>query len=405
MLRTMRLQLFIFCILFPLSLSSFAQEKADSPYHFSKDILEGSAPEDEMERQLKYNEQMMQFAMIGEFEQALIAGDSLSIFEAPVSEAAADSFFNNFEAYEAVDVILEEAANSSAVFINEAHHIPMHRAFTYSLLRGLYDQGYRYFGIEALSHEDTLLNERGYPIKSSGYLVQEPMMNELIREAIWLGFTVFPYENNHDSLHREEGQARNIYEQIKDDPDAKVLVHAGYDHISEDDKWEIAGSIPMAVHFKKLTGIDPLTIDQTRMYERSHSSFENGYYGMIGYPRTPQLFLNEEGQVFVNPSDNKHYDIQVFHPRTRYVEERPDWQMLGGHKQLVPLKKLRIKPGLPVLIKVYYEGEDLETAIPTDILEVRDNEQPLFLLLDKGKYWMVIENSRGVVQEEDLKVK
>ncbi len=401
----MRLKLIIFSLFFTNILPSFSQKKAASPYKCSKDILDRPAPKDEMERQLKYNEQMMQFAMIGEFEQALAANDSLGGWEPEISQADADSFYHHFENYEAVDYILESASDYRAVFINEAHHIPMHRAFTYSLLRGLYDQGFRYLGLEALSYEDSLVNERGYPITSSGYLVQEPMMNELIREAIWLGFTVFPYENNHDTLDREQGQAWNIYQQIKDDPTAKVLVHAGYEHISEDENYDLAGATPMAVHFKKLSGIDPLSIDQTRMHEHSESRFENAYYELIGYPRTPQVFITHDGAAFVDPSDARHYDIQVFHPRTRYVEERPDWQMLGGHKELVPLKRLRFDIDLPVLIKVYYDGEDLETAIPTDILEVRDREDPLFLLLDKGKYWMVIENDRGEVQEEDLKVR
>lgn len=48
--------------------------------------------------------------------------------------------------------------------INEAHHQLMHRTFTTSLLEGLYAKGYRFLGLEALAYDDTLLNQRGYPV-------------------------------------------------------------------------------------------------------------------------------------------------------------------------------------------------------------------------------------------------
>jgi hypothetical protein len=42
---------------------------------------------------------------------------------------------------------------------------------------------------------DSLLNERGYPLNSplSGTYVTEPQMSNLIREAIDIGFKLFPY--------------------------------------------------------------------------------------------------------------------------------------------------------------------------------------------------------------------
>ena len=43
-------------------------------------------------------------------------------------------------------------------------------------------------------------------------------------------------------------------------PDAKVLVHAGYSHVLEtaSERW-----YPMALYFREITGIDPVTVDDT----------------------------------------------------------------------------------------------------------------------------------------------
>jgi hypothetical protein len=51
---------------------------------------------------------------------------------------------------------LNRAKNEKLIIINEAHHNIKHRVFTTSLLQGLYDNGYRFFGLEALS--DTSIN-------------------------------------------------------------------------------------------------------------------------------------------------------------------------------------------------------------------------------------------------------
>jgi hypothetical protein len=58
----------------------------------------------------------------------------------------------------------------------------------------------------------------------------------LIRIALRLGFRVIPYEveGATNSDERERGQARNLVERIlKDDPKARILIHARYAHIDE----------------------------------------------------------------------------------------------------------------------------------------------------------------------------
>ncbi len=67
-------------------------------------------------------------------------------------------------------------------------------------------------------------------------------------------------------------QARNLVERIlSTDPDAKIVVHAGYGHTDEQGSGDWS---PMARVFGRLTGIDPLTVNQTSMSEHSRLRYE-----------------------------------------------------------------------------------------------------------------------------------
>ncbi len=143
--------------------------------------------------------------------------------------------------------------------INEAHHVPKHRAFTRSLLKELYANGYRYLGLEALF--DAAVNETKFPVIETGYYTKEPEFGNLISEALATGFTLFSYEASQgkNGKEREIEQAENIQKFIENNPKAKVLIHCGYAHAYENDypAWGKA----MAGRLKQNMNIDPLTID------------------------------------------------------------------------------------------------------------------------------------------------
>src|SRR4029453_18404047 len=79
---------------------------------------------------------------------------------------------------------------------------------------------------------------------------------------------------------REQGQAKNLKERILDsDPNAKIIVHAGYAHIYKKPQIEKKGELHwMALPFQELTGIEPLSIDQVDMSEASKPESENADY-------------------------------------------------------------------------------------------------------------------------------
>jgi hypothetical protein len=81
-----------------------------------------------------------------------------------------------------------------------------------------------------------LLSQRGFANTGSGSYTNDPAFGLLIEEALRIGYTVIGYETTRDveGSDRDIHQAQHIIQQTKAiDPNAKVLVHAGYSHINE----------------------------------------------------------------------------------------------------------------------------------------------------------------------------
>ncbi len=334
------------------------------------------------------------------------------------------------KAYTAVDArqaILELAAPRQAVFINEAHHVPMDRAFTLSLLRGLYAKGFRYFAAETLDEKDTGLQQRGYPTTHSGYYIQEPVFGELVRTAIKIGYKIVPYEytgsKSPDPIvaqnQRECGEAQNIYDRIfKHDPKAKVLVHAGYGHIAKTtatgeltsksaDAKTSSGTITfMALWFERISKIVPLSIDQSIMYEHSAPAYDSAYYQAAVadnlLPSVPVVLKNKLGHYFADPDDPAAYDLVVFHPRTLYEFGRPTWLSEDGQRQAYVLPSdLGIPANTPALVQAFYASENAAVAVPTDQIEVKPGLNPLpALMLPSGRFRLRVVDGAGKVLRE-----
>ena len=178
----------------------------------------------------------------------------------------------------AKDFISKKSKDYHFTLINEAHWNSQHRSFTKSLLKPLWDYGYRYLALETLSHEDTLIHERGYPVTSTGYYTKDSNFGNLVREALRIGYKLIPYEtqNNVDGTLRDRDQAMTIVtETFEKDTIGKVLIYAGYSHINEtgDANYE-----PMGYQLKKLISQDILTIDQESMTAYTDVSKQHDYY-------------------------------------------------------------------------------------------------------------------------------
>jgi hypothetical protein len=128
----------------------------------------------------------------------------------------------------------------------------------------------------------------------------------------------------------------------------------------------------MAVYFREITGIDPVTVDQTRLSERSAPEWEHP-----AYRAAVSAGLVDDGPVVVLAPDGEPWspasfdvDLQVFTPRTGYTHGRPQWMALGGHRQAL---EVDATPGNAewTFVEARVVGEPPE-AIPLDRCEAKE---------------------------------
>jgi hypothetical protein len=337
---------------------------------------------------------------VGNYAEALRYAD-LAYGVTAMGRLATVEELEGYKPVDALKALARAAAGAQMVMINEAHHVPQHRAFTLALLKMLRRSGFTHFATETLYETDTGLNARGYPTAQTGYYIGEPVYAELIRTALKLGFRVVAYEvqGARNSDERERGQARNLIDRIlKEAPQAKILVHAGYGHIDEKGADRV-GAVTMAQRFKEATGIDPLTIEQTEMSERSAREFEHPLYREVvarGLISRPTVFRNARGDFWMQ--DRGRQDVTLFHPRSRPLNRdaggRPDWLRLGGSRgpYRLPKQVCGAAPRCLVRARSAREGAD---AIPIDQLEVLAERPAPALMLPAGEFIIEVEDPEG----------
>jgi hypothetical protein len=335
-------------------------------------------------------------AELGNIAAAHRYADLLSGDEGPgpsPPEAAADSLSGLVPA-DALDFLAGEADRTQVMMINEAHHVPQHRAFTLTLLHALSAKGFRYFAAETLAEADGDLSRRGYPVDLSGPYASEPVYGDLIRTALHLGYRVVPYEAL-GAEDRELGQASNLVRRtLADDPGAKILVHAGYAHI--DQAGTQAGKRPMARQFAEITGIVPLTIDQTVMTEHSAAAYEHPVYRAVaarGLER-PTIFRTRTGSPWTLEPGKR--TATIFHPRTRYEHGRPTWLLMNGLRRMYPLPAGICRGRLPCLVRARFAAESRE-AVPIDQVEITAGESSPALVLPDGIFIVEAESAAGTL--------
>jgi hypothetical protein len=307
-----------------------------------------------------------------------------------------DNLRDNFSPVPAVAALLKDAEEHEIVIINEAHHEPRHRFFTRQLLQGLYDRGYRHFGLETLSSfgsVDSLMKAGHYPSLKSGYYTRDPQFAAMIAEATRIGFSLFGYEaaGTGSPKLRELGQMRNIMAYRAEHPEGKYLLHVGYSHANEGElggRWEKS----MAQRLADTTSLDPLTINQTHFREMSQPALERFEFRELPV-KVPSVYLNAAGEDWNFDNEIRWFDRYVFHPSTTYQYGRPDYVFANGQ---VPVyldgKKLGVDG--PFLLQAYGSKDDLTKAVPRDVIET-SAEQPRALALLPGKYQLLVTVANG----------
>jgi hypothetical protein len=192
----------------------------------------------------------------------------------------------------------------------------------------------------------------------------------LIRQALKIGFTVVPYERSRTSIRdRELEQAENIFQIFQKDPEAKVFVHCGYDHLTP--RW-------MAGNFKRISGIRPLTINQTQMMEYSRSIYSSYFSQLVNTLYEfdkPIVLADSNGNLAL--SYKRNFDVMIFNPPTKYIYGRPDWMQMNGYRKIFKLNEFSLEN--ISFVQAIFADEDLEFAVPVDQTLINNDDPVLFL--------------------------
>lgn len=315
-------------------------------------------------------------------------------------DAAAAARFASAETRDAIDEIVRRARDTRIVILNEAHHSPRDRAFGLEVARALRPLGYTILAVETLGNFGTpdQAAERARRIQADGYIrradgmyLRDPAFADFMRGALALGYRPVPYEYkaigpppaDADPLAlREQGEADNLVARLGlGTSDAKILIYVGYAHAAEapmgkdggGDRW-------MAARLKAMTGIDPLTIDQTVVSEFSLNADERALYAVVK-PRLgkrPVVFVDKGGPVRAGALGGA-MDLQVVHPPVAQIGGRPDWLLWMGRKP-VPIPANLLPRRGRRLVQAFAANE-ADDAVPVDQVVVEAGKEPPVLML------------------------
>lgn len=301
-------------------------------------------------------------------------------------------------AEDAITAIVKQAKERQIVILNEAHHIPLHRAFAMKLARELRKIGYEYLACETF---DPAPLANGYVTALTGYYSREPMYANFLRDAQKDQWKFVSYEahvndpalSNDERLRlRELGQANNLIDNIfSKDPKAKVFIYLGYGHGSKKSKLKPETEyVFMAEHLKRLTGIDALSIDQATMYAHANPNVEHPLYRAA-------LKKNTAGKAFVLKSSKNVYqvfgdyegslDMQIVHPSysVNPKSRRVEWltSLAGLIPRDIPVELLPVLGRRLIYARDRHVGAD---AVPLDVILVEAGKPIPKLILPSGEF-------------------
>jgi len=279
------------------------------------------------------------YSNIDEYEKSLINLDIPIIWQLDTMSKENLKAFSKFQPINAINYLSKRTENEQIVIISEAHQKPQHRIFTTKMLKSLYANGFRHLGIETLSPDFT--------------------------------------ERISRDKDRDLQQALNIERYLKLHPNEKIVIHCGWYHAIE-------SNFPKAIY-------------QDALSEKINLP-ESPYYKMIK-AKEISVLVNENGDLFNGVDTVNHFDVLVYHPRTEYIKNRPNWLLKVKGNRLVKVKRNKVsKSNYPVIVKAILEKEGKE-AVPVDVIELKSKKDVKRLVLPKGKYLIeLIDKNRKVTQ-------
>lgn len=347
-------------------------------------------------------------------QYAAFLGDeatALGLVERPPHPRIEGPDMDAAEARDAIDAIVEGAGRTRVVILNEAHNISGHRAFAAAVARALRPLGYDWFAAEAFVtswREPTPsigLYREGMPFTHQmGWYTQDPVFAETVREAARLGYRFADYEQTWlqrpsedlDSeariAAREQAQAENLIANVLAPyPDAKVFVFVGYSHAME--KPGLGGTW-FAARLKALTGIDPLTIEQSSNWPALDPVNDARHVAAVlaKFAPTAPIVVSSNGLSVGSRGYAGQMDLSVFHPRREAVSGRPGWLAADPMRQAVEVAVPPFEG--PALLQVMRTHEG-PAGVPADQFLLQPGQERATLMLHPGAYFLRLERPGG----------
>lgn len=300
---------------------------------------------------------------------------------------------------DAVETIAIAAKQRQIVILNELHHVSYHRAFALRLARRLRKEGFGFLAIETFRGDALEAMPLNYATRSTGVYSREPTFAQFLADAKADGWMFVGYEPDHNIGNREFGMAKNIIERVLDrSPNGRIFIYVGYSHarkipIAIDD----SSPAKMAAHLKRLTGIDPLTIDQTLLNDYYFGEAQSAMYQAVtqkALGKGPVVLIGTDGEATKFTGEQAGFDFHVVHPpyNTNSISRRPEWMSLEPKvfhpypipNDLIPTEGLRLVYAFPK-----NSGYD---AVPLDMVLLSPDEPETSLMLISDQYELAHED-------------
>ena len=324
----------------------------------------------------------------------------------------------------AIAEIVARAKQTRVVILDEDHLSPRDRAFGLEVARALKPLGYSVLAAEALTRDKDdgasfgkmeQLSKDGYVRQSSGYYLNDPVFADFSRQALQMGYRLVSYESagftdektdEARSDRREQEQAENIVRRaLEPNASAKVLIYCGRHHAAKaainDPK--VKERLWMAERLKRLSGIEPLVIDQVELGQTPLDRPDVDLYAIASpKAKTESVVLVNGSQPLVVGLLAGGVDLQVVHPPLRRISGRPVWlESMGRTPSSIPPTLLPRKGTRLIQAFLADEGTD---AIPIDqVLVTFRKATPKLMLPKRPVRYEFQDDPRNTVSSEEGK--
>jgi len=319
------------------------------------------------------------------------------------------------QARPAIAEIVARARRTRIVYLDEDHLSPRGRLFGLQVARALRPLGYSVLAAEALTRDKDdaaslakmqQLAHDGYVRRGNGYYLDDPVFADFLRQSLRLGYRLVSYESagfteeSDDaarSARREQEQAENIVRRaLERYPDAKVLVYGGRHHAAKApiDDPNVKERLWMAERLKRLSGVDPLVIDQVELGAMPGDRPDANLYPIAAKKAGKQSAVLFKGsQPLVIGLLRGGVDLQVVHPPSERDAGRPAWlAQLGRSPAAIPKELL---PASGTRLVQAFLADEAEDAIPIDQVLVRAGREPPKLMLPKARVRYAVQDEPG----------